>query len=86
MLNKEDKNPGKGCLIFSLILFGLATIKPLTLLIFGASYEEIQNSVSFDRTTGYIRNDVDYLRFCFILVIIAICMYAYNHIKKYKND
>lgn len=84
MLDKNDKNSGKGCLIFALVVFGLAAIKPLMMLIFGASSGEIYNSVSVDRTTGDISNDVNYLRACFIILIIAIGIYAYNHFK--KND
>lgn len=86
MLDKNDKNPGKGCLIFALVVFGLAAIKPLMMLIFGASSDEIYNSVSVDRTTGDVTNNIEYLRTCFIILIVAIGIYTYNHFKKDENE
>lgn len=78
----NENSDRKGCLIFALVVFGLAALKPLLGLILGASTEEINSSVTYDRVSGEATNDIEYLRGCFIFLIIALIIYIYPYFKK----
>jgi hypothetical protein len=78
----EDNSERKGCLIFALVAFGLAAIKPLLALIFGASTEEIYSMETYNTRTDEVTNDIEYLRLTFVLLIVALIIYGYNKYKK----
>lgn len=84
MSNENNNSDRKGCLIFALIAFGLAAFKPLMGLIMGTSTDELYSSVSYDPNTGEASNDIEYMRTCFIVFIIALIIYLYPYIKKIK--
>ena len=81
MSNVNDNSERKGCFIFALVAFALAAFKPLMGLIFGSSTDEIYSSVTYDRVSGEATNDIDYLRGCFIFLIIALIVYVYPYLK-----
>lgn len=81
---KIDNSDRKGCLIFALIAFALASFSPLMGLIMGTSTEEIYDSVTYDKVSGEATNDIEYLRFCFVFLIIALVIYLYPYLKNKK--
>lgn len=79
-MSDSDNSTSKGCLILAVVVFGLAAISTVLGLVFGG--KSFLNEFLDDDNEGV---NLDYLRFTFILLVIAGGIYLYNnYIKKNK--
>ncbi|RMZ60379.1 hypothetical protein D1632_05430 [Chryseobacterium nematophagum] len=84
IMNDEKRDHRKGCLHYGLIIFALASFKPLMGLIWGSSPEELYSSGTYSSDTGDFVTDIDNLRAGFIVLIISVIIYIYPYFKNKK--